>query len=71
MLPLATAPARSKLAVASSRIGYQVWFTLTVYTIARLVDVVLILIAARHQFDVPNGASYGSVASSWDGQWYL
>jgi hypothetical protein len=71
MLPLATAPARSKLATASSRIGYQVWFPLTVYTIARLVDVVLILIAARHQFDVPNGASYGSVASNWDGQWYL
>ena len=71
MLPLATAPARTKLAAASSRIGYQVWFPLTVYTIARLVDVVLILIAARHQFDVPNGASYGSVASNWDGQWYL
>jgi hypothetical protein len=71
MLPLTTAPARSRLAAASSRIGYQVWFPLTVYALARLVDVVFILIAARHQFDAPNGATYGSVASNWDGQWYL
>jgi hypothetical protein len=71
MLPLTTSPARSRLAAASSRLGYQVWFPLTVYAIARLVDVVLILIAARHQLDMPNGATYGSVASNWDGQWYL
>jgi len=70
MLPLATSTTRSKLTAARARIGYQVWFPLTVYAIARLVDLVLILIAARHQFDVPGGASYGSVASNWDGHWY-
>jgi hypothetical protein len=35
----------------------------------------VILTAARHQIALPQGASglagYGSVASNWDGQWYL
>lgn len=63
------------------------WFPLTVYAVVRLVDLVLILIAARHQIALPQGATglagyniwepspaspgYGSVASNWDGQWYL
>ena len=77
---------RSKLASAGSHNSYQVWFPLTVYAIARLVDLVLILMAARHQIAIPAGASnlagyhiwepspaapgYGQVASNWDGQWY-
>jgi hypothetical protein len=63
-----------------------VWFPLTVYATARLVDLVLILVAARHQIAIPAEArlsgyysfesspaspGYGSVASNWDGQWYL
>jgi hypothetical protein len=62
---------RSRLAAASSGNSYQVWFPLTVYATARLFDVVLILVAARHQVDLPKGPGYGSVASSWDGGWYL
>jgi hypothetical protein len=66
---------------------FAIWFPLIVYAIARLVDVVLILIAARHQIALSKGATglagyyifepspaspgYGSVASNWDGQWYL
>ena len=69
--PVAAAPLRSRLTAASSQKSYQVWFPLTVYTIVRLIDVVLILIAARHQVGLPHGATYGSVASNWDGQWYL
>jgi hypothetical protein len=48
-----------------------VWFPLTVYAITRLIDLVFILIAARHQVNLPQGDAYGSVASNWDGQWYL
>jgi hypothetical protein len=69
--PVTPSPGPSRLAAASSRIGYEVWFPLCVYAIARLLDVVLILIAARHQVDLPKGGAYGSVASNWDGQWYL
>jgi hypothetical protein len=50
-----------------------VWFPLSVYLITRLVDTVFILVAARHQIDLPRGAAflgYGSVASNWDGHWY-
>lgn len=68
--PGTQAPA-SRLAAAGSRIGYAVWFPLTVYLVARLVDAVLILVAARHQIDLPGGSAYGSVATNWDGQWYL
>src|SRR5674476_609328 len=71
MCPRALAPLRSRLAATSSRIGYAVWFPLTVYAITRLFDVALILIAARHQVDLPKGGTYGSVASNWDGQWYF
>jgi hypothetical protein len=71
MYPRTLAPLRSRLAATGSRIGYAVWFPLTVYAITRLVDVVFILIAARHQVDLPHEAIYGSVASNWDGQWYL
>ena len=89
MLPLTVSPVRSRLAATSSRIriDYSLWFPLTVYAIVRLVDVVLILIAARHQIALPQGATglagyniwepspaspgYGSVASNWDGQWYF
>jgi len=57
-----------------------------VYAITRLIDFVLIVIAAHHQIAIPKGAAgmagyhvwapspaspgYGSVASNWDGQWY-
>jgi len=77
---------RSRLAAAVSHRSFQVWFPLAVYALTRLVDVVLILIAARHQIAVTRGATglegyyvwqaspaspgYGSVASNWDGQWY-
>ena len=62
---------RSRLAAASSHTSYQVWFPLAVYALTRLVDMVLILMAARHQMNLPQGGSYGSLASNWDGQWYL
>src|SRR5664280_2285323 len=87
MCPRALAPLRSRLAATSSRIGYAVWFPLAVYAITRLFDAVLILIAAHHQIALPDGITalagykisepspsspgYGSVASNWDGQWYL
>jgi len=83
---LTTSPVRSPFAGAGSRIGYPVWFPLTVYAIARLVDLLLIVLAARHQIALPRGAAglagyniweptpaspwYGAVASNWDGQWY-
>ncbi|MDQ1482445.1 MAG: hypothetical protein QOF35_521, partial [Actinomycetota bacterium] len=62
-----------------------VWFPLIVYAVVRLVDVVLIVIASRHQIALPHATNgpgymvwspspaspgYGSVASNWDGQWY-
>jgi hypothetical protein len=61
-----------------------VWFPLAVFAIARLVDAVLILAAARSQIalsgvvagyhvTMPSPASpgYTTAASNWDGQWYL
>jgi hypothetical protein len=55
---LTTAPAHPKVAAAISRIGgYPVWFPLTVYAIFRLVDLVLMVIAARHQIALPGGAT--------------
>jgi hypothetical protein len=87
MLQSTLSPVRARVAAASSHIGYPLWFPLAVYAIARLVDLVFILIAARHQIALPNGATalpgynaweaspaspgYGTVASNWDGQWYL
>ena len=87
MPTLTLSPIRSRLAAGRARIGYAVWFPLTVYAVTRLVDAVLILIAARHQIALPQGASglsgyniwepspaspgYGAVASNWDGQWYF
>jgi hypothetical protein len=68
--PVTVSPMRSRLNAASSKNSYQVWFPLAVYAIARLIDLVLILIAARHQVDLPKTGAYGSVASNWDGQWY-
>lgn len=63
---------------------FAVWFPLAVYAATRLIDVVFILIAARHQIalsghidgyhlTVPSPAApgYAHVASNWDGQWYL
>lgn len=87
MLSLTTAPVRSRLAATRPRVGYAVWFPLAVYAIARLVDVILVLVAARHQVPLTRGATglagyniwessqaspvYGTVASNWDGQWYF
>src|SRR5664280_1042326 len=87
MRPFSLIPLRSRLAAASSHKSYQVWFPLTVYVIARLADLVFILVAAHHQIALPDGVTglagykiwepspaspgYGSVASNWDGQWYL
>src|ERR1035437_8682648 len=68
---LTTSPLRSRIPAASSGNSYQGGFPLTVYAITRLFDVVLILVAARHQVDLPQGGTYGSLASSWDGHWYL
>lgn len=67
--------------------AYAVWFPLAVYAATRLIDVLFILIAARHQIALSTGLpslagykiwepspaspSYGAVASNWDGQWYL
>lgn len=86
MLARTLSPARWRLAVTSQRIGYALWFPLSVYAIARVIDAILILIAARHQIALaggPNGPSgyyvfepsaaspgYGSAATNWDGQWY-
>lgn len=78
--------ARSRLAAARPHLGYQVWFPLAVFAVTRLVDVILIVIAARQQIALSAGASgagykiwepspaspgYGGVASNWDGQWYF
>jgi hypothetical protein len=87
MRPFSLIPLRSRFAAASSHKSYQVWFPLAVYVITRLADLVLILVAARHQIHLSVGATglagykiwepspaspgYGSVASNWDGQWYL
>ena len=71
MHAMTPSPLRARLTVANSGSSYQVWFPLTVSAITRLFDVVFILIAARHQVDLPKGGTYGSVASTWDGQWYL
>jgi hypothetical protein len=64
-----------------------VWFPIAVYAITRLIDLVFILIAARHQVALPReptglagfylwepspaSPGYGAVASNWDGQWYF
>jgi hypothetical protein len=72
MAPTTLSTVPSGLAAARSRISFATWFPLTVYAVARLVDVVFIMIAARHQIDLPVGDNvYGSVTSNnWDGQWY-
>jgi hypothetical protein len=87
MTALILSPMRSRLAGAGSRIRYPVWFPLTVYLTTRLIDLVFIVVAARHQIALPKGATglsgyyiwnpspaspgYGAVAANWDGQWYL
>jgi hypothetical protein len=86
MRPQDLTPLRARLAATGSSSSFQVWFPLTVYATARLVDLVLILVAAHHQIAIPAGArlsgfysfesspaspGYGSVASNWDGQWYM
>lgn len=84
---LTVPPSRAARDGATSRIGYAVWFPLAVYAVARLIDFVLIVIAARHQIPLSAGGAglagykiwepspaspgYGSVASNWDGQWYF
>jgi hypothetical protein len=84
---LTTTALRPRLATACARISYQIWFPLAVYVVTRLIDAVLIVIAARHQIALPRGApglagyniwasspaspGYSSVASNWDGQWYF
>lgn len=71
MVPTTLLPVRSGLVSAGSRISFALWFPLTVYAVARLIDAVFIMIAARHQIDLPVGGNvYGSVTSNWDGQWY-
>lgn len=78
---------RSQPVARSWRPGYALWFPLAVYGLFRLVDAVLIVLAARHQIAIPEGGAglagynvwaptpaspgYGSVASNWDGQWYF
>ena len=62
------APLRSRLVAATSGRSYRVWFPLTVYALTRLIDLIFMLIATRH---LAPGATYGSLASNWDGQWYM
>lgn len=65
-------------------LSYALWFPLAVYAATRLIDGLLILIAARHQIalsgltdgyhvTLPSSAApgYSTIASNWDGQWYL
>jgi hypothetical protein len=76
-LTLSRAPLRSHFSATRWRTTYRWWFPLTVYVLARLVDVVFILIAARHQIGLPErhtglgSPGYRSVASNWDGLWYF
>jgi hypothetical protein len=64
--------------------SFAVWFPLAVYAATRLIDVIFILIAARHQIELsghimgyqltlpsPASPGYTTVTSNWDGQWYL
>jgi hypothetical protein len=62
------APLRSRLVVAASGQSYRVWFPLTVYALTRLIDLVFMLVATRH---LAPGTTYGSLASNWDGHWYM
>ena len=90
MTSLAVQRSESRGQSALHRLGrpsFAIWFPLTVYAFVRLVDVVLILVAARHQIALPGESTglagyfiwepspaspgYGSVSSNWDGQWYL
>ena len=65
-------------------LSFAIWFPIVVYAVTRLFDALLIVIAARHQIALsgvidgyhvtvssPASTGYGSVASNWDGQWYL
>ena len=65
-------------------LSFAVWFPLVVYMATRLIDALLILIASRHQIALsglidgyhvtlpsPAAPGYSTVASNWDGQWYL
>jgi hypothetical protein len=64
--------------------SFAVWFPLAVYAATRLVNAVFIIVAARHQIALsgnldgyhitmpsPSAPGYPTVASNWDGQWYL
>lgn len=76
-LELSGTALRSQFSATRWRTTYPWWFPLSVYVLARLVDVVFILIAARHQIGLPDRATglaspgYRSVASNWDGLWYF
>jgi hypothetical protein len=63
---------------------FAIWFPLAVYAATRLVDALFILIAARHQIALsgiidgylvtrpsPSTPGYATVASNWDGQWFM
>lgn len=65
-------------------LNFAIWYPLAVYAATRLIDALFILIAARHQIalsgiidgyhlTLPSAAApgYATVASNWDGQWYL
>lgn len=67
-----------------SQLGIAVWFPLTVYVATRLIDVLIILVAGRHQIalsgvidgyhvTMPSVADpgYATIASNWDGQWFM
>jgi hypothetical protein len=85
LLNLQRDPARAAPALRHlPRLGFAAWFPLAVYAATRLIDALLILIAARHQIalsglidgyhvTLPSSAApgYSTVASNWDGQWYL
>lgn len=78
--PTREAPVLERL----SRLSFAIWFPLVVFTATRVIDALLILIAARHQIALsglidgyhvtlpsPAAPGYSTVAANWDGQWYL
>jgi len=65
------------------RLRYDIWFPLTVYTLTRALDAVMIVLASRHQvallgadpsyhlnYSSPADPGYALIAANWDGQWY-
>jgi len=65
-------------------LNFAIWYPLAVYAATRLIDALFILIVARHQIALsgiidgyhvtlpsPADPGYATVASNWDGQWFM